>query len=111
MVERNGRFHLFYSANAFDKAEYAVGHAVCTTPTGPCTKSGAPILRTSPDAAGPGHNMVLHVADRDWFVYHAWNPAQPGTDPTGRTMWLSELTWTGDTPAVQPPLHINPSHP
>ena len=30
MVERNGKFHLFYSANAFDKAEYAVGHALCT---------------------------------------------------------------------------------
>ena len=55
MVERNGKFHLFYSANAFDKAEYAVGHALCTTPTGPCTKSGDPILRTSPDAAGPQH--------------------------------------------------------
>jgi len=108
MVERDGVFHLFYSGNAFDKASYAVGHARCDSPTGPCTKSGDPILFSSPDAAGPGHNMVLRVGDRDWFVYHAWDPAQPGIDPKGRTMWLSELSWDGDTPLVQPPLRDNP---
>ena len=111
MVERYGRFHLFYSANAYDKPTYAVGHALCTTPTGPCTKSGDPILKSSPDAAGPGHNMVLQLGDRYWFVYHAWHPARVGLDPPGRTMWLSELTWHDDTPVVQPPLGQNPSHP
>lgn len=105
MVERNGKFHLFYSANAFDTASYAVGHALCESPTGPCTKSGDPILASSADAAGPGHNMVLG----NWFVYHAWDPAAVGTDPKGRTMWLSELTWSGDTPVVQPPLRNNPT--
>lgn len=111
MVERNGKFHLFYSANAYDKAEYAVGYALCTTPTGPCTKSGDPILTTSSDAAGPGHNMVLQKDGRYWFVYHAWDPALVGVDPPGRTMWLSELTWDADKPVVQPPLADNPSHP
>jgi len=111
MVERNGKFHLFYSANAFDKATYAVGRAVCESPTGPCIKSGDPILASSGDAAGPGHNMVLHVGDEDWFVYHAWDPDQVGTDPRGRTMWLSELTWSGDVPVVQPPLRNNPTRP
>ena len=105
MVERNGKFHLFYSANAFDTASYAVGHALCESPTGPCTKSGDPILASSADAAGHGHNMVLG----NWFVYHAWDPAAVGTDPKGRTMWLSELTWSGDPPVVQPPLHNNPT--
>ncbi|GAA1564071.1 glycoside hydrolase family 43 protein [Kribbella sancticallisti] len=111
MVERDGKFHLFYSANAFDKAEYAVGHALCTTPAGPCAKSGDPILTTSDAAAGPGHNMVLLKDNRYWFVYHAWDPALVGVDPPGRTMWLSELTWSGDKPTVQPPLKDNPSRP
>jgi len=111
MVEREGKFHLFYSANAYDKETYAVGHALCTTPTGPCTKSGDPILTTSPDAAGPGHNMVLQKDNRYWFIYHAWDPALVGSDPPGRTMWLSELTWTADTPTVQPPLKTNPASP
>jgi beta-xylosidase len=111
MVERNGKFHLFYSANAYDKETYAVGHALCTTPTGPCTKSGDPILTSSEAAAGPGHNMVLVKDDRYWFIYHAWDPAAVGIDPPGRTMWLSELTWTADTPAVQPPQKDNPNKP
>ncbi|WP_241996210.1 glycoside hydrolase family 43 protein [Kribbella antiqua] len=111
MVERNGKFHLFYSANAYDKSTYAVGHALCPTPTGPCTKSGDPILASSPDAAGPGHNMVLVKDDRYWFIYHAWNPTAVGLDPPGRTMWLSELTWTGDAPVVQPPQRNNPRQP
>lgn len=111
MVERNGKFHLFYSANAFDRAEYAVGHALCESPAGPCRKSGDPVLSSSDDAAGPGHNMVLQKDGRYWFVYHAWDPAGVGVDPPGRTMWLSELTWDGDKPVVQPPLKSNPSHP
>lgn len=111
MLEREGRFHLFYSANAYDKADYAVGHATCESPLGPCRKSGDPILTSSDDAAGPGHNMVLKKGDRYWFVYHAWDPALIGTDPPGRTLWLSELTWSTHTPKVQPPLATNPAHP
>ena len=111
LVEREGKFHLFYSANAYDKETYAVGHALCETPAGPCTKTGDPILTTSADAAGPGHNMVLVKDDRYWFVYHAWDPALVGVDPPGRTMWLSELTWDGDTPKVQPALRDNPAKP
>jgi beta-xylosidase len=107
LMERNGKFHLFYSGNAYDKAEYAVGHALCETPAGPCAKSGDPVLTSSADAAGPGHNMVLRKDGRYWFVYHAWDPALIGIDPPGRTMWLSELTWTGDTPIIQPPLKSN----
>jgi beta-xylosidase len=111
VVERNGKFHLFYSANAYDKAEYAVGHALCSTPAGPCVKSGDPILTTSDDAAGPGHNTVLMKDNRYWFVYHAWDPALVGVDPPGRTMWLSELTWNGDVPVVQPPRKNIPEKP
>jgi beta-xylosidase len=111
VVERNGKFHLFYSANAYDKADYAVGHAFCSTPAGPCEKSGDPILTSSDGAAGPGHNMVLLKDNRYWFVYHAWDPAAIGSDPPGRTMWLSELTWNGDTPVVQQPLKANPETP
>ncbi|MEV5960745.1 glycoside hydrolase family 43 protein [Kribbella sp. NPDC051952] len=106
MVERDGKFHLFYSGNAFDQPAYAVGHALCDSPTGPCVKSGDPILTSSTDASGPGHNMVLRANNRDWFVYHAWSPGHPG-----RSMWLSELTWVDDSPVVQPPLRLNPGQP
>ncbi|TDD59026.1 glycoside hydrolase family 43 [Kribbella antibiotica] len=98
VLERNGLFHLFYSANAFDRADYAVGHAVAPTPTGPFTKSGDPILS---GPGGPGHNMVLSTPAGDYFVYHAWDPTQVGTDPRGRTMHITQLTWNGDRPTVR----------
>jgi beta-xylosidase len=111
MLLRDGKYHLFYSANAFDKADYAVGHAACDSATGACHKSGDPILSTTDDAAGPGHNMVLEKDGRYWFVYHAWDPGGVGVDPPGRTMWLSELTWEGDKPVVQPPARQMPGRP
>jgi hypothetical protein len=55
--------------------------------------------------------MVLRTPDHWWFVYHAWNPALAGTDPNGRTLWLSELTWNGSRPIVQLPLKKNPATP
>ena len=36
--EHEGRFHLFYSANAYASDAYAVGHAVADSPLGPFTK-------------------------------------------------------------------------
>jgi beta-xylosidase len=111
MLRTGHNYHLFYSANAYDKAEYAVGHAACDSAIGPCHKSGDPILSSTDDAAGPGHNMVLEKDGRYWFVYHAWDPAAVGVDPPGRTMWLSELTWDGDGPVVQPPAAAMPTRP
>jgi beta-xylosidase len=111
MLLRDGKYHMFYSANAYDKADYAVGHAACDSAIGPCRKSGDPILSTTDDAAGPGHNMVLQKDGRYWFVYHAWDPAAVGADPPGRTMWISELSWDGDTPVVRPPAKRMPSRP
>lgn len=111
MLLRDGKYHIFYSANAYDKADYAVGHAACDSAIGPCHKSGDPVLSTTDDAAGPGHNMVLEKDSRYWFVYHAWDPAAVGVDPPGRTMWISELTWDGDKPVVRPPANRMPSRP
>jgi beta-xylosidase len=37
----DGRFHLFYSGNRWETSSYAVGHAVCEGPAGPCRRSSA----------------------------------------------------------------------
>ena len=41
MLARDGTYHLFYSANWYESPSYAVGHATCMTPLGPCTKPTA----------------------------------------------------------------------
>lgn len=116
-VHAADRYVMYYTSADTASGRQAVGVAVASKPEGPyIDKSPSPLINQvdeggSIDAAGPGHNMVLNKDNRDWFIYHAWDPTQVGTDPNGRTMWLSQLTWINDTPAVQPPLRNNPTHP
>jgi beta-xylosidase len=101
---RDGTYYLFYSANAFDRAEYAVGYAVCEGPLGPCTKpSSEPILASTDDAAGPGHCVLIEKDGRTWMVHHAWPPESVGSALPGRTMWLTEVTWEDGVPVLDGP--------
>lgn len=100
---RDGRFHLFYSANAFASADYAVGHAVAEAPDGPYLKDPDPILVSNEVAAGPGHCTLFEQGGRTWMVYHAWQPGAVGQAP-GRSLWLSEVHFGADgSVRVDPP--------
>jgi beta-xylosidase len=94
--EHDGRFHMFYSANAFHTDEYAVGHAVADSPLGPFTKDPEPVLTSNEHAAGPGHCALVEKDGKVWMVYHAWEPGAVGSTIPGRTMWLSEVTFGAD---------------
>ncbi|RIQ11052.1 glycoside hydrolase family 43 [Jiangella rhizosphaerae] len=101
---RDGRYYLFYSANAYDSAAYAVGYAVCEGPLGPCTKPSAePVLASTDDAAGPGHCVLVEKDGRTWMVHHAWPPDSVGSALPGRTMWLTEVTWSDGVPVLDGP--------
>jgi beta-xylosidase len=101
---RDGKLFLFYSANAYYDERYAMGYAVCESPTGPCVKAAEnPILRTNAVASGPGHGMLVEHAGRTWLVYHAWPPGQEGTVSPGRQVWLDEVVWDGGKPRVKGP--------
>jgi beta-xylosidase len=102
--ERDGVFHLFYSANDYGSDKYAVGHATSSSPTGPFTKDADPVLTSTDVAAGPGHCALLETKDgRVLMVYHAWAPDSIGSEVPGRTMWLSEVTFDGPKVTVTPP--------
>ena len=91
VVEASGTYWLFYSANAYDSADYAVGVAEATSPTGrspSCPTRSWSATRWPP---GPGHCAIFAVGDQRWMVYHAWPPDGVGSDIPGRTMWLSEV--------------------
>lgn len=110
--EKDGTFHMFYSANSYASADYAVGHATSKSPLGPFKKSGDPILVTNDVAAGPGHCALFEKDGKVWMVYHAWAPDSIGPDFPGRTMWLSEVTFNPDgTVAVTPPTVDYPTTP
>ena len=101
--ERDGVFHLFYSANDYGSDKYAVGHAIASSPTGPFTKDPDPVLTSTAVAAGPGHCALFEKDGRVFMVYHAWSPDAIGDEVPGRTMWLSEVSFDGVKVSVTPP--------
>ena len=88
MVSYGGRWLLFYSANEWDSAAYAIGMATCDSPLGPCTKSPQnPILRTAGSIVGPGGPSAfvdgggaLRLAHHFWTAPHVGYPTDPGCD-------------------------------
>lgn len=101
---QDGRLYLFFAANAYDRAEYAEGYAVCESPTGPCVKAAEnPILKTNEVASGPGHASMVVKDGRTWLLYHAWPPGQEGSVDPGRQVWLDEITWHDGKPQVNGP--------
>jgi beta-xylosidase len=110
--EENGKFHLFYSANAFDSYSYAIGHAVADSPLGPFTKSREPVLASNDVAAGPGHCALVRKDGKVWMLYHAWQPDAVGSESPGRNLWLSEVTFSPDgSVTVVPPTVNYPTRP
>jgi len=110
--EHGGRFHLFYSANAYASPDYAVGHAVGDSPLGPFTKDPEPVLVSNEVAAGPGHCSLFEKDGRVWMAYHAWTPGEIGGDFPGRSLWLSEVTFRPDGSVhVAPPTVDYPTRP
>ncbi|MBK7863055.1 MAG: family 43 glycosylhydrolase [Archangiaceae bacterium] len=62
MIFEGGFYYLFYSANNYGNATYAIGVARSTSPTGPFTKSpDNPVLFSKGDWAGPGHGSVVRA--------------------------------------------------
>jgi len=74
MTLSGGSWYLFYSANDFDSADYAIGYARCSAPSGSCTKpQSSPIMATGPNGAGPGGaEFFLDVGGGLQIAYHAW---------------------------------------
>ncbi|TWJ25690.1 glycoside hydrolase family 43 protein [Micromonospora endolithica] len=101
---QDGKLYLFFAANAYDRAEYAQGYAVCESPAGPCVKAPEnPILKSNDVASGPGHASMVVKDGRTWLIYHAWVPGQEGTVDPGRQVWLDEVVWEDGKPVVKGP--------
>lgn len=98
MFKRGGAYYLFYSANAYDKAVYAVGYARCEGPLGPCKDaSSQPLLKTPAKINGwfgPGHQSILQLQGRTIIAYHAWNVLPDGSRDRCRAMHIGEVQWS-----------------
>jgi beta-xylosidase len=113
LLHRDGTYFLFYSGNAYNTRNYAVGYATAMdllgpyndAPENPILKTEAPVGAPPGQPAGPGHQSV--VADKDgdlWMAYHAWDIARVGDQIGGtRSMWLDQLEINGGRARVDGP--------
>lgn len=76
VLEHDGKWYLFYSANGYFMKEYSVCVAVADHPLGPYTKqSNNPLLAPVEKEgevliSGPGHNAFFCVGDELFTAYH-----------------------------------------
>jgi beta-xylosidase len=101
VVLRGGQYHLFYSGNAYYNGTYAVGVATASSPLGPYTKAGAPILKTNGAWVGPGHCSVVDSPSGETvMVYHAWEPGHVNGAGDVRHLLIDRVAWSGGKPSV-----------
>jgi beta-xylosidase len=106
IIELDGTYYLFYSANSYDSADYAVGYATADDILGPYEKAEEnPILTSEGSAAGPGHQDIIEGPDGEWWiVYHAWDADLVGDARGGRrSLWVDRLVFEDGRPVVQGP--------
>ena len=106
LVRAQGRYWLFYSANRWETASYAVGYAECTSVLGPCTRrtGAAPWLPSLGKMLGPGgQDFFTDAAGATWMSVHGWVSPDVGY-PTGkRELWVYRFGLDGGVPVVSAP--------
>ncbi|GAC1312637.1 MAG: hypothetical protein NVSMB12_03010 [Acidimicrobiales bacterium] len=98
----DGHYVLFYSANRWQTAGYAIGWASCASPAGPCGRqASAPLLASHGLIAGPGSPEVFSdIAGATHVVYCAWTAPDVGYPKGARRMHLGGLTFSGGRPIL-----------
>jgi beta-xylosidase len=105
LIGANGQYWLFYSANAWDTADYHVGAALCFSPAGPCDKLPAPWLDRSSGVAGPGSVSVLTDAAAQTFVaFHGWVNAVGYAEGGVRGLFVERITFGPNVVDLRPDL-------
>lgn len=107
MVRHNGKYYLFYSGNWWESHEYAIGYAVCETPTGPCEKPlDEPWFKYEAPVMGPGGQMFFTDEEGNlWMAYHAWTGAAVGYPEGERSLHIDLVTFEGDRPVTNGPTY------
>ena len=84
MIRVHRKVYLFYSANRYKTADYAIGYARCKTPVGPCTRpTTLPLLASGGAVSGPGGpNPFKDASGGLRLAYAAWDLGRVGYPAT-----------------------------
>ncbi len=107
--KREGRYHLFYSANVFSTRDYAVGRAVADRIEGPYVKQPGPFLAGAGTRPAPGgQDVVEGPGGGTLLIFHIWKRSASGW---GRPVQSVPLVWKDGIPAVGEPTPPVPPSP
>ncbi|WP_353648960.1 glycoside hydrolase family 43 protein [Nakamurella sp. A5-74] len=99
VVWSSGRYWLTYSAGNWTNESYRVSWAVADHPLGPWTAApdtAPPLLATTDDLIGPGHNSIVAAPDgHHEIVFHAWDHGR-----TRRQMHTRPIRFSPTSPFV-----------
>jgi len=99
MVEVDGSYWVFYSANWYNSPAYAVGAARCAGPSGPCADVGpTPLLASNLQGEGPGEESVFRDPTGVWLVYSPRRSLAPKPDVPARPVYIARIGFTRDGP-------------
>ena len=103
VVIRDDRYWLTYSGGAWTGPDYAVSWAVAESPLGPWQHApldSPPLLSTSADLIGPGHNsLTVDARGDDVIAFHAWDEAH-----TARQLHVHRISFEPEGPRVDGPI-------
>ena len=103
LIQVDGTYFLFYSANWWSSADYAIGYATGGSPLGPYTKAttSGPWFTADSEVAGPGgQEFFTDAAGSVHMAYHGWQQGRVGYPGGARTMRLATVTFPNATPTV-----------
>jgi GH43 family beta-xylosidase len=107
VLERKGLYYEMFSGGNWQNPTYGVSYAVSDrldrAEEWRQAADGVrvlPVLRTTGEVVGPGHNSVVRGPDNRqlWCVYHRWSP-----DASARVMAVDPLDWAGERMLVLGP--------
>ena len=103
MVEEDGTYDLFYSANDYDSANYAIGYATCTSPLGPCTDSiNNPVLGSGGGLFGPGGPTLYFGPTGLEMGFSAWAGTVGYANGGHRALYSASVSFQHGVPRFDP---------
>jgi Glycosyl hydrolases family 43 len=94
-----GQFYLLFSGGIYTSSNYAMGYAVCASPTGPCTQTDPnPIVSSYGTVAGPGGGSWFEdQPGQFWLDFDAWTAGCTSYSCGGaRRLFVAPITIDAD---------------
>jgi hypothetical protein len=103
-IDTSGTLQLYFSANRWSSADYAIGVTTCESPLGPCTASDVQRVSVpSTLATGAGGASFFTAGGHTYLAFAAWTDGLVGNSTGRRGLFL--LGVDDDTEVVPPGYH------